>query len=134
MRLVPRQFRQPLDLDDSYGLASVFSDKPVEMVRCEIPTGKTATARFFYPELGEINPKAPLNERLQRLAELLTKPENGQFTRTIVNRLWGRFMGRGIIEPVDEMENEPGMATCWTGLPRIWRRTATISRKQSNEF
>ena len=102
-------------LDDSYGLASVFSDKPVEMVRCEIPTGKTATARFFYPELGEINPKAPLNERLQRLAELLTKPENGQFTRTIVNRLWARFMGRGIIEPVDEMENEP-----WNGELLDW--------------
>src|SRR5204862_7768257 len=26
-------------------------------------------------------------------------------TRTIVNRLWAQFMGRGLIEPADEMDN-----------------------------
>src|SRR5690606_3578004 len=27
--------------------------------------------------------------------------------RTVVNRIWKQMMGRGIVEPVDEMDNEP---------------------------
>lgn len=92
-------------LEDAYGLATVFSDKPLELVRCEVPQGKTAPTRFLYPELGEIDAKLPRPQRLQRLAELMTKKENGQLTRTIVNRLWGRFFGRALVDPVDEMEN-----------------------------
>ena len=94
-------------LADSYGLASVLTDKPLELVRCEIPTGKTAEVRFLYPELGAIDGAAPRPQRMQRLAELITSKENGQFARTIVNRLWGRLLGRGLVDPVDEMENDP---------------------------
>jgi len=94
-------------LDDSYGMASIFTDKPLQMVRCEIPTGKTATVRFLYPELGTIDGALPKPKRLEQLAQLLTKKENGQFTRTLVNRLWARMLGRGLVEPVDEMESPP---------------------------
>jgi hypothetical protein len=38
------------------------------------------------------------------LSAILTKKENGRLSRTIVNRLWQKFMGRGLIEPVDDME------------------------------
>lgn len=92
-------------LEDAYGLATVFSDKPLELVRCEVPQGKTAPMRFLYPELGDMDAKLPRPQRLARLGELMTKKENGQLTRTIVNRLWGRFFGRALIDPVDEMEN-----------------------------
>ena len=34
-------------------------------------------------------------------------PENGRFTRTIVNRIWARLMGRGIVHPVDAMDTKP---------------------------
>jgi hypothetical protein len=37
----------------------------------------------------------------------MTHPENGRFTRTIVNRIWHRLMGRGIVHPVDAMQSEP---------------------------
>jgi hypothetical protein len=37
----------------------------------------------------------------------MTHPENGRFTRTLVNRLWQRLMGRGIVHPVDAMDTEP---------------------------
>ena len=37
----------------------------------------------------------------------MTHPDNGRFTRTIVNRLWQRLMGRGIVHPVDVMANRP---------------------------
>jgi hypothetical protein len=37
----------------------------------------------------------------------MTHPENGRMQRTIVNRLWKRLMGRGIVHPVDAMNSEP---------------------------
>jgi hypothetical protein len=44
---------------------------------------------------------------LKQVAELTTTPANGRFSRTIVNRLWHRLMGRGIVHPVDAMSTEP---------------------------
>ena len=37
----------------------------------------------------------------------MTSPQNGRFTRTIINRLWQRLLGRGLVEPVDMMSREP---------------------------
>lgn len=92
-------------LADAYGLASVYADEPLEMVRCETPTGQKAAIKFLFPELGEIDPHAARPERLSRLAAVVTNEQNGRLARTIVNRLWARFLGRGLIEPVDEMDN-----------------------------
>ena len=92
-------------LADAYGLASVFSDEPLELVLCDKPLGKSAQVRFLYPQLGSLDAKAPRPERLKRLAEVVTSPEDGRLSRTIVNRLWARFFGHGLVEPVDEMEN-----------------------------
>ncbi|MCG3128437.1 MAG: hypothetical protein CHACPFDD_03325 [Phycisphaerae bacterium] len=91
-------------LADAYGLASVFADGPLEMHRCDQSTGQTATVKFLFPQLGAIDAAAPRAARQARLAELLTHTDNGRFSRTIVNRLWARFFGRGLIEPPDEMD------------------------------
>jgi hypothetical protein len=93
-------------LEDSYGLASVYADGPLEMERCNTPLGKFAAMKFLYPQLGSIDPKAPKEQRLARLAEMITSPQNGRLARTIVNRLWRQFLGRGLVEPVDEMDSE----------------------------
>ena len=42
-------------LDDAYGLAAVIADKPLEIHRCDKPTGKTAGPKFLFPELGTID-------------------------------------------------------------------------------
>ena len=94
-------------LEEAYNLASIYADKPLELTRCDKPTGKMSTAKWIFPELGEIDPKAPKAERLKQLAGLMTHPENGRFTRTIVNRIWARLMGRGIVHPVDAMHTKP---------------------------
>ena len=94
-------------LQEAYDLAAVFSEKPLELERCDIPTGKMATARWMFPELGQIDKNATKNERLKQLAGLMTHPENGRFTRTIVNRIWAKIMGRGIVHPVDAMHTKP---------------------------
>ena len=48
-----------------------------------------------------------LDKRLKRLADILTGPDDGRLTRTVVNRLWHRLMGRGVVHPVDAMGTEP---------------------------
>jgi hypothetical protein len=93
-------------LADAYGLAGVYAEGPLEMVLCDMPTGEIAALKFLYPELGDLDPTLPRNARLERLADLMTSEENGRLTRTIVNRLWARFMGRGLVEPLDDMEQE----------------------------
>lgn len=94
-------------LDDAYGLAAIIAEKPLEIHRCDKPTGKIAEPKFMWPELGSIDASASKSERLAQLARLVTDKNNGRFSRTITNRIWQRLMGRGIVHPVDVMANEP---------------------------
>ena len=90
-------------LSDAYGMAAIASDAPLEIYRCDKPTGETARAQFVYPKLGAIDTDTPRKKRLEQLAGLLTHKSNGRFSRTIVNRLWQRLLGRGLVHPVDVM-------------------------------
>lgn len=94
-------------LNEAFGLAAIYSDRPLELHRCDKPLGTMAEPKWLFPELGQIDAAADKNTRLEQLARLLTHPENGRFTRTIVNRLWHRLMGRGIVHPTDAMQTEP---------------------------
>ncbi len=94
-------------LDEAYGLAAIFASQSMEIHRCDKPLGRQAEAHWPFPELGQIVATDPQPERVKQLASLMTHPENGRFSRTIVNRLWHRLMGRGIVHPVDAMQSEP---------------------------
>ena len=94
-------------LDEAYGLAAIYSAQPMEIHRCDKPVGRKAVPSWLFPELGQVDAAAAPAERLKQLAALMTHPDNGRFTRTIVNRLWHRLMGRGIVHPVDSMQSEP---------------------------
>jgi len=94
-------------LKQSYAFASVFAEKPLELHRCDKPTGKMSQVAFLYPQLGTIDAKAPPAERRKQLAAILTGEKNGRLSRTMVNRLWAWFFGRGIVEPLDDMDQEP---------------------------
>ncbi len=91
-------------LEDAYSLAAIFADSGLELHRCDKPTGKPAKMRFIFPELGSIDPKAPTKTRLQQLSKLMTAEKNGRLRRVIVNRLWAKLLGRGLIEPLDDMD------------------------------
>jgi hypothetical protein len=41
--------------------------------------------------------------RRKLLVDWLTSPNNGQFARATVNRMWSHLFGRGLVEPVDDM-------------------------------
>jgi mono/diheme cytochrome c family protein len=91
-------------LSDAYGLANVFSDQPLEIYRCDLPTGHKAATKFLFPQLGDLPATTNKQMRLRALASVITGPKDGRLSRTIVNRLWARFFGRGLVEPVDDMQ------------------------------
>lgn len=52
---------------------------------------------------GETKTDAP--DKRESLAEWLTSADNPMFAKAGVNRIWSYFMGRGIIEPVDDIRS-----------------------------
>jgi hypothetical protein len=56
--------------------------------------------------LGTPMPAAsPSGDRRGALAAWFTAPENPWFARNIANRMWGHFLGRGLVEPVDDVRD-----------------------------
>jgi len=94
-------------LAEAYKFANIYSDEPLEIFRCDKPTGIMADRDFLFPELGKIDASLAKPERLKQLSDMMTSKKNGRLPRTIVNRLWAKFTGAGLIEPVDEMDNQP---------------------------
>ena len=94
-------------LSDAYALAAVYSEQPLELHRCDKPTGEMAKPGWLFPELGDIDASVDRDTRLRQLSRLMTTSENGRFARTIVNRLWCQLMGRGIVHPLDAMHTRP---------------------------
>lgn len=92
-------------LQDAYALAGVFADQPLELFECDTATGEFAEPQFLNTELGLLSTNASRAERQRELAALVIQPDNARLRRTIVNRLWARFFGRGLIEPIDEIDN-----------------------------
>jgi mono/diheme cytochrome c family protein len=91
-------------LKDSYGLATVYAKGPLEVAECDVPTGHLGQVKFLYEEIGRIDAKATPAMRKQQLADVITGRKNGRLPRAMVNRLWQRFLGHGLVEPVDEMD------------------------------
>jgi uncharacterized membrane protein len=100
-------FISDLKLKDAYAFANIFSDTTLEINRCDVPTGTMASTGIIFSDLGTIDSTASVDQKLKQLAEYLTAPKNGRLYRTIVNRIWAQLMGRGIVAPVDLMDNVP---------------------------
>jgi hypothetical protein len=101
--------------DQYYAFANLFS-------RVRAKTGSRAgdTIIFTAPD-GELlqpltnrpRPPQPLDgtaisfddprDRREALADWLTSADNPYFSRAIVNRIWANFLGRGLVEAVDDM-------------------------------
>jgi hypothetical protein len=68
---------------------------------------------ILHPRLARPLPPTPLDgqsmpldstdDRRVVFANWLTSPNNPMFARTIVNRVWANFMGRGLVDPVDDV-------------------------------
>jgi hypothetical protein len=71
--------------------------------------GKNAlpeSAKMLPPKfLGGDSPKVGTGAVRPILADWLTTAKNPYFSRAMVNRMWGQFMGRGLVNPVDDMHD-----------------------------
>jgi hypothetical protein len=47
----------------------------------------------------------PDEDRREKLADWLTRPDNRYFAPSLVNRVWYHLLGRGIVEPVDDFRD-----------------------------
>jgi hypothetical protein len=61
------------------------------------------------PAAGTGKDKGSSNAARERLAALITSPTNQRFAPVVVNRLWKRYMGAGLVEPVDDWDNSPSI-------------------------
>lgn len=65
-------------------------------------TGETV---YAHP-LGTENPRNELpGDRRQEFGSWLTARENPWFARNLVNRMWAHFLGRGLVEPIDDVRS-----------------------------
>jgi len=118
--------------EDLFSLAAMLNMKPVEVVPTSSVSAEKLTAGGRKPLISvtlktgtKVEPKWPFDEfckealgvklaenpkdERDRLAALVTAPQNERFAQVIANRVWKRFMARGIVEPVDDWEK--GRAT-----------------------
>jgi hypothetical protein len=91
-------------LKDAYSLAAYFSsEEKLQMYRCDAAIDEYASPSFLFPELNrEVG-----TDRRAAAAAIFTDPRNGRLARTLVNRVWHRLFGRGIVADPDEMDGEP---------------------------
>ncbi|MES1257454.1 MAG: DUF1549 domain-containing protein, partial [Acidobacteriota bacterium] len=95
-------------LKDAYAMASYFSaDSKLQLFRCDIAQDQYAEPGFLYPELNHPPASGALADRRAAAAAIFLDPRNGRLPRTVVNRIWERMTGRGLVENPDEMDGEP---------------------------
>lgn len=98
---------------DYYGMEAFFTQvsfKPTpqgEMLLTR-PGGSSKHPRtgeeIFAHALGEPMPnKSPEGDRRKLLAAWMTSLQNPFFAKNFVNRAWAHFLGRGLVEPVDDV-------------------------------
>ncbi len=63
-------------------------------------TNQPASPKFPFSHGGVVDANA---HRREQLSQWLIAKENPYFARSIVNRYWSYFLGRGIIDPVDDI-------------------------------
>ena len=95
-------------LKDAYALAGFFSpDGRLRLHRCDVAQDQFAEPAFLYPELNRVPPSGSLADRRATAAAIFTDPRNGRLPRTLVNRVWHRLFGHGIVANSDEMDGRP---------------------------
>jgi WD40 repeat protein len=80
-------------------LFEIVKENPAGEVKHD-RTGKVTPPAFPYPAKADLPEKSP---RRDQLALWMTSPDNRYFASSYVNRIWGYLLGRGIIEPLDDI-------------------------------
>ncbi|MFM9963421.1 MAG: DUF1553 domain-containing protein [Planctomycetaceae bacterium] len=77
------------------------------LVKVTLKPGESVAPTWPFEELVAAVPDELLlnpNDSRERLAAFITSPSNHRFAQVIVNRIWARLLGKGLVEPVDDWE------------------------------
>jgi hypothetical protein len=121
--------------DDYYGLAGFFTrlgrksfgQPPPYYAASRITLGEKNPLTGQSPEPkyldGPVAELSPDQDPRHALVDWMSRDENPFFARTLVNRMWGHFFGRGIVEPVDDMRetNPPSNPELLEALAKDFR-------------
>ena len=101
--------------DDYYQLQAFFarmgrksgetSQEPAIFVKLDGQVRNPVTNKIMQPR-GLDGPEVKISEDddpRHKLVDWMTMPDNPFFARALVNRLWGHFMSRGLVEPIDDL-------------------------------
>jgi len=117
----------PYDQSDLFGLAGLLAGKALAVpatstvrsqeggrppaVSVTLTAGETVEPHWNLTEIrAAALPEAllpPDPTTRDRLALLITSPTNARFARVLANRLWARYLGAGLVEPVDDWDAGP---------------------------
>ena len=117
---------------DYYQMANLFSRVAIKNgnERGDVIVFSARTGEINHPRLNAPLPPRPLDgrplpadsplDRRQYFADWLVSPDNPFFARAAVNRVWKHFMGRGLVEAVDDIRdaNPPSNPELLTALTR----------------
>jgi len=118
---------RPYDQADLFGLAALLSGKPqsipltstvprqpggrVPAVSISLAAGEAVEPAWNLTDIAPLAlPEGLLSEKAsprERLAALITSPTNRRFASVVVNRLWHRYLGSGLVEPIDDWDGTP---------------------------
>jgi hypothetical protein len=127
--------------DDFYSLAAYFARIGRKVTPYVSPPISAGEEVLFLAKVGEVKhpvtgivlpprplfgeaPVAPGQDPRQALAAWVTSDNNPYFARVIVNRVWADLLGRGIVEPVDDLRatNPPSNPELLDALAAEFRR------------
>ena len=117
----------PYDQSDLFGLAGLLAGKALAVpatstvrsqeggrppaVSVTLSAGETVEPHWNLTEIRDATlPEGLLSSNAttrDRLALLITSPTNARFAPVLVNRLWARYLGTGLVEPVDDWDARP---------------------------
>jgi hypothetical protein len=98
--------------NDYYGMQAFFAPLAVSATPGGAVLRAAGDPPTHNPRTGEVVPAhalgaaraaGPPGDRRALLADWLAAPDNPWFARNLANRAWAHFLGRGLVEPVDDV-------------------------------
>jgi hypothetical protein len=125
--------------DDYYGMAAFFArlsaknSKEFGLFGGERVVYLRPNGEVSHPRKGTVVPPHPLDgpvmedpfDRRRKLAEWVTSKDNPFFARNFANRFWSYLMGRGLVDPVDDLRvtNPPSNPELLDTLAKVFMQS-----------
>jgi len=107
--------RKPLTVPDSSQVPAAFFEKQqrASLIRVSLKPGEPVLPVWPFEEMTGSTDQAALaklmhdpDDSREKLAACITSPDNQRFAQVIVNRVWRRYIGTGIVDSPDDWEGK----------------------------